>query len=122
MNGARAFTSLSLNPTNGLIVTGSTDNKVRLWDLTSQEGAMVKEVFHGHNGWVTDVHWAPNNLHQFATSSFDQSVRMWDVRSPKAPLYDIIAHDDRVLTVDWSVQSIIASGATDNALKTFRVK
>jgi ribosome biogenesis protein YTM1 len=122
LNGARAFTSLSMNPTNGLIVTGSTDNKIRLWDLTSQEGAMVKDVFHGHNGWVTDVHWSPENVNQFVSSSFDNTVRMWDVRSPKAPLYDIIAHDDRVLTVDWSIRSIIASGASDNALKTFRVK
>uniref|UniRef100_A0A914YH22 Ribosome biogenesis protein WDR12 homolog n=1 Tax=Panagrolaimus superbus TaxID=310955 RepID=A0A914YH22_9BILA len=122
LNGARAFTSLSLNPTNGLIVTGSADNKIRLWDLTSQEGAMVKDVFHGHNGWVTDVHWSPENVNQFVSSSFDQTVRMWDVRSAKAPLYDIIAHDDRVLTVDWSIRSLIASGASDNALKTFRVK
>uniref|UniRef100_A0A7E4V2I6 Ribosome biogenesis protein WDR12 homolog n=1 Tax=Panagrellus redivivus TaxID=6233 RepID=A0A7E4V2I6_PANRE len=122
LQGQRAFTSLSLNPTNALVITGSTDDKVRLWDLRSNEGALVKEVYHGHLGWITDVNWAPDNEHQFVSCSFDQTVRMWDVRSPKAPLYDIIGHQDRVLAVDWSHRPIIASGASDNTVKTFRVK
>lgn len=121
LQGQRAFRALSLNPSNGLVLTGSTDDKVRLWDLRSNEGALVKQSYHGHLGWITDVHWSPDNEHQFVSASFDQTVRMWDVRSPKAPLYDIIAHQDNVLAVDWSYRPVIASGSSDNTVKTFKV-
>uniref|UniRef100_A0AC34QV80 NLE domain-containing protein n=1 Tax=Panagrolaimus sp. JU765 TaxID=591449 RepID=A0AC34QV80_9BILA len=122
LHAARAFTSISMNPENGLIISGSTDNKVRLWDLNSQEGSLVKETYHGHNGWVTDVHWSPKNTNQFVSGGLDQTVKMWDIRSPKAPLYDITGHRERVLTVDWSFQGLIASGSADSTLKTFKTQ
>ena len=122
LHGARAFTSISVNPQNALIISGSTDDKVRLWDLNTQEGSLVKEVYHGHYGWVTDVHWSQKNPNQFVSGGLDQTVKMWDIRSPKAPLYDITGHQERVLGVDWSYQGLIASGSADSTLKTFKIK
>lgn len=121
-HGARAFTSISMNPRNALIVSGTTDNKIRLWDLNSQDGNEISEIFHGHNGWITDVCWSRENTNHFISGGLDQTVKMWDVRSSKAPLFDIIGHHDRILSVDWSYQPLIASGSADSTLKTFKTK
>jgi len=42
------------------------------------------------------------------------------VCSPKGPLYDMSGHNDKVLSVDWSMPQIMLSGAADNELKIFR--
>uniref|UniRef100_A0A914CUV2 NLE domain-containing protein n=1 Tax=Acrobeloides nanus TaxID=290746 RepID=A0A914CUV2_9BILA len=100
----KSFTSLSINPITGQILTGSVDPTVRLWDIRSQEGSMVKQSFLGHTG------------------SFDNLVKMWDIRSPKTPLYDLTGHKDRILAVDWSMPEVIASGGVDCTIKTYRHK
>jgi len=119
MTSNKSFTSLSLNSASGLVITGSTDPNVRLWDIRSREGSMVKETFLGHTGWISDLSWAPDVEHLFVSASFDKTVKMWDVRSSKAPLYDITGHEDRVLSVDWSIKSLIASGSADSTIKTY---
>ena len=39
--------------------------------------------------------------------------------SPKVPLYDMGGHEDRILTVDWSVPQLMLSGGVDNKLHIF---
>lgn len=47
------------------------------------------------------------------------NVLFSDVCSPKAPLYDMNRHDDRILAVDWSVPEVMLSAGADNKLHIF---
>lgn len=42
--------------------------------------------------------------------------------SPKAPLYNMSGHEEKILAVDWSIPSLLLSGAADNHLKIFQYK
>ncbi|CAD5206064.1 unnamed protein product [Bursaphelenchus okinawaensis] len=116
----KAFQSISVQESNGLVITASMDSTIRLWDFRSQEGGMVKKLFKGHFSVVSDVCWSPADPNLFVSCGFDETVKMWDVRSTDASLFDISGHKGHVLTVDWSYDRLIASGGKDNTIKTYK--
>uniref|UniRef100_A0A1I7VXW7 Ribosome biogenesis protein WDR12 homolog n=1 Tax=Loa loa TaxID=7209 RepID=A0A1I7VXW7_LOALO len=118
----KAFTSISMCSSSSMLITGSVDPIVRLWDPRSHEGTLVKQSFIGHCGWISSVFWNKVRENLFISSSFDKTVKMWDVRSNKTPLYDLVGHSDRILCCDWSLNELIASGGVDCTVKTYRRK
>ena len=42
--------------------------------------------------------------------------------SPKAPLYNMIGQEEKILAVDWSIPDLMLSGGADNQLKMFNYK
>uniref|UniRef100_A0A0R3S422 Ribosome biogenesis protein WDR12 homolog n=1 Tax=Elaeophora elaphi TaxID=1147741 RepID=A0A0R3S422_9BILA len=122
LTAKKAFTCISMCSSSGMLITGSVDPIVRLWDPRSHEGALVKQSFIGHCGWISSVFWNKVRENLFISSSFDKTVKMWDVRSNKTPLYDLVGHTDRILCCDWSVNDIIVSGGVDCTMKTYRRK
>lgn len=120
--GSKAFLGISYSRLNRQIVSASSDRHVRLWDPRTKDGTIVKCSYTSHAGWVSAVHWAPNSEHQFISGSYDTLMKLWDARSPKAPLYDMSGHEDKVLAVDWSLGKYMISGGADNQLKIFEHK
>lgn len=116
----KAFTSIDIHPTSGLVIASSTDAIPRLYDPKSRDGVMVKQSFIGHaKGWVEQVAWNPNDEKCFVSVSTDQTAKMWDVRSGKTPLFDIHGHEDKILCCCWSKSGVIATGSADCTVKTF---
>lgn len=122
ISGNKSFFDISYSQLNGLIITASADKNLRLYDPRSNQGTVVKNTFLGHTQWIQTVCWSTTDEHLFISGSYDNQVKLWDVRSSKAPLYDLIGHEDKVHDCDWSNPKYMVSGGSDNTVRVFKSK
>lgn len=122
ITGNKSFFDISYSKLNGLIITAAPDKNLRLYDPKSNQGAVIKNTYLGHTKWIQTVTWSTDDEYMFISGSYDHQVKLWDYRSPKAPLYDLIGHDDKVLDVDWSNPKFMVSGGSDNTVRIFKSK
>jgi ribosome biogenesis protein len=76
----------------------------------------------GHSQWISSARWSKTEDNLFISGSYDNQVKMWDMRSFKAPLYDLMGHEDKVMAVDWTNPKYILSGGSDNSVRIFKSK
>lgn len=117
--GNCAFFCVSWSPLHRALLTGCADRHIRLYDPRDVEGSIVKQKFTSHTKWVPSVRWSTTAEHLFVSGGYDNFIKVWDVRSPRAPLYDLTGHEDKVLAVDWSNAKYVASGGADCTSKIF---
>ncbi|EJD42268.1 WD40 repeat-like protein, partial [Auricularia subglabra TFB-10046 SS5] len=60
--------------TQKLIISGSWDYTLRIWDITT--GEMVGEPLRGHTGYISCVIVSPNG-HTIASCGNDRTIRLW---------------------------------------------
>ncbi|XP_071514205.1 ribosome biogenesis protein WDR12 homolog [Panulirus ornatus] len=117
--GNCAFFAVTWSPLNRTLLTGCADRYIRMYDPRITEGSVVQQKFTSHTKWVPSVKWSTTKEHLFVSGGYDNVVKHWDFRSPKAPLYDLSGHEDKVLVVDWSHPDYIVSGSSDCTAKIF---
>ncbi|KAG7208945.1 hypothetical protein KM043_015121 [Ampulex compressa] len=120
--GNKSFFDLDYSPLSHSVLTASADKHIRLYDPRSTEGAVVKSMFTSHTQWVQCVCWSTTNDQLFISGAYDNNVKLWDTRSPKAPLFDLSGHEDKVLCCNWSNPKYMVSGGADNTVRIFKAK
>ncbi|KAH8659280.1 vegetative incompatibility protein HET-E-1 [Tricladium varicosporioides] len=80
-----------------LVVSGSSDKTVRLWDAVT--GAAL-QTLEGHTGWINSVAFSPDGK-QVVSCSSDNTVRLWDT-VVGVELQTLEGHTDWVQSVAFS--------------------
>ena len=105
----------------GLLLSGSQDATVRLWDLRDLGGDRTcrsVNLFLGNNEGVRDLRWSPTNGVEFATATDNGVIQRWDIRKPKAPLLKLNAHEKTCNSIDWHPDGkYLLSGGADKNIK-----
>eukprot|EP00741_Cyanophora_paradoxa_P004532 tig00000808_g4401.t1 len=124
---------LAFSPFNEhLVLTGSSDKVVALWDLRNAKQPLHR--FQGHQDEVFHVSWAPFNETIFASTSSDRRVHVWDLArigaeqsaedaedGPPELLFIHGGHTAKVTDVAWNHNDqdewVMASVSEDNILQ-----
>ncbi|HEY9604210.1 MAG TPA: caspase family protein [Allocoleopsis sp.] len=69
-------TSVAISQDGQLIVSGSQDKTVRLWECNGQGGKLMGVPLYGHKGNITSIVFSPDGKY-IASGSQDKTVRLW---------------------------------------------
>ena len=110
---------LAFSPDGARIVSGGTDNVLRLWDARS--GALIGEPLKGHTDSVNSVAFSPDGA-RIVSGSQDNTLRLWDARSG-APIGEPLkGHTGFVNSVAFSPDGArVVSGSWDMTLRLWPV-
>jgi len=87
-------TCLALHPTYTVLVSGSDDATVKIWD--SESGDFVRTL-KGHTGSVNAVAFSPTGSH-IASASSDLSIKLWELKTYKC-IRTLRGHDHSISCV-----------------------
>ena len=74
------------NNSGTILITGSSDNSIKIWDLNNTLNASNKDnisllTINSHNDIINNIASRNNNINQFLSSSSDKHIKFWDVRN-----------------------------------------
>jgi len=110
--------SVAFSPDGEILVSGSADNTVKLWDIKT--GKLINTL-EGHTAFVNSVAFSPvGNI--LASGSDDNTFKLWDIKTGKL-INTLEGHNNDVNSVAFSPDGeILASGSNDNTIKLWDIK
>jgi WD40 repeat protein len=119
ITGVAPMTSLAIFPSDNLIVAGSSDGTMSIYDW--RDPTRQPTIIRSHQNQISSFAFTADG--QFlASGSFDNTVKVWAVtagngRPTLKELRTLVGHNDAVLSVAFSPDgSMIASGSWDNRI------
>jgi WD40 repeat protein len=99
-----------------MIVSGSRDKTVRLWDIL---GNPIGQPFRGHKYSISSVAFSPDGQ-RIVSGSSDSTVRLWDLQgNPIGQPFQ--GHEGSVTSVAFSGDGqMIISGSEDKTVRLWR--
>jgi WD40 repeat protein len=110
-----AVTALSFSADNRRLVSGSTDQTVRVWNLADAKFPEAA-TFAGHGATVTGVSFN-SNATQVVSGAANNSVKLWDVATGEE-LKDFAGHSAAVVGVAMTPNNqLVISAAADKSVR-----
>ena len=109
-----AANCLNFSTDGSLLVTGSKDALVRIWDV--QTWKRKQDPIVAHEEPILCIAFSPNGM-EIATGSLDGIVRLWNARTGKSIGSPMAGHVRAVRALAWSPDgSTLASGSDDGSI------
>ncbi|MEH2290522.1 WD40 repeat domain-containing protein [Nostoc sp.] len=108
---------LAISPDSQILVSGSDDKTINLWNLNTGEKICT---LLGHTGLVLSVAFSPNGKN-LVSGSDDGKIKLWDL-STKEDICTRNGHSGSVNALVFSLDGqIVISGGGDNMIKMWRI-
>ena len=106
--------SVDWHPSKGLIVSGSKDHLVKLWDPRT---GRCLTTLHGHKNTITKVAFEKIKGQCLATSARDQTARIFDLRMMR-DICLLKGHEKDISTFTWHPihASLLSTGGSDGTI------
>ncbi|BAZ87750.1 WD40 repeat domain-containing serine/threonine-protein kinase [Dolichospermum compactum] len=112
-----AVLTVAFSPTHpNLLATGSGDNTIKLWDVSTGE---LISTLSGHSWSVVAVAFSADG-ETLISGSWDKTVKIWQI-STKLEIASLVGHTDSVSSVVMREDGgLIISGSKDKTIKLWR--